>query len=91
MRKILAIIIALTLAGNILGNVVAKIEDRIIDSEELFAEMQKYANSEMNLEQIQQKALDDLIERNLLLLYAKENEITVEDNEVEAFFINELG
>lgn len=91
MRRYWYILVLIGLFCNLQANVVAKIGDKVIDSEELYAAMQKYSNTDMNLQEVQEKALEKLIEDKLLLIYAEENQINVEENEVEAFFMNEFG
>jgi hypothetical protein len=91
MKKLWFLLIIIAFYSSLTANVVAKIEDKIIDSEELYEQMQQYSETDISLQEAYQKALDKLIEEKLLLVYAEENQINVEDNEIEAFIMNEFG
>ena len=72
------------------AEVVAKVDSLYITSEQLREEMLNIKDIE-DYEEIRSTALDNLINEQLLILYAHQNEISVDDYEVEAFFIQELG
>ena len=68
----------------------AKVDSIYITSKQLREEMLNIKDID-DYEEIRSTALDNLINEQLLLLFAYQNEINVDDYEVEAFFIQELG
>lgn len=71
---------------------ICTVGDFRISQQELSEEMQKYAQREdLTYQQVRQMALDTLIDKYILIKYATENGISVDEVEIEAFFMNELG
>lgn len=92
MRKVLIILLFLITIGHAYSRTVAKVGDQIITSNELLEEMQKYESKfELTYSEIRKKALRELINEKALIQYALEENIYVDDNELEAFFMQQLG
>ncbi len=90
MKFIIFIFILFLLSFPLRADFVAKVDSLYITSEQLREEMLNIKNIK-DYEEIRSTALDNLINEQLLILYAHQNEISVDDYEVEAFFIQELG
>ncbi|NQV19558.1 MAG: SurA N-terminal domain-containing protein [Armatimonadetes bacterium] len=90
MKFIIFILILFLLSFPLRAEVVAIVDSIYITSEQLREEMLTIKNIE-DYEEIRNTALDNLINEQLLILYAHQNKISVDDYEVEAFFIQELG
>ncbi len=89
MKYVLIIFLVIT---NIYAETAATVGSYKIDSEQLAEEMKNYEGKpEYSYHQIRNLALNDLINKQLLMIYAKKNGIMVVNSELEAFFIKELG
>ncbi|MCD4795787.1 MAG: peptidyl-prolyl cis-trans isomerase [Candidatus Cloacimonetes bacterium] len=89
MKYVLIIFLVIT---NVYAETVSTVGSYKIDSEQLMEEMKNYkGNSGYSYHQKRNSALNDLINKQLLVIYAKKNGITVVNSELEAFFIEELG
>ncbi len=89
MKKIIFLIIII-LFGRLAAEDIARIGDFIISSEELMKEMENY-EGKYSQAQIRQKAKRALIQKYILRNYAEERNITITDQEVDDFFIEQLG
>ena len=71
---------------------IASVEDKEITYEQLSAEMEELENrTELTYSQIREQALENLIEENLLIIYAESNNISVDALELDSFFMKHLG
>lgn len=85
---IVTLIITLTLlAGLVVAEPIAQVGEYAIDSALLYERMNSYKDAP-SLEEAHQRAMQELIEEQLLLIYAQEQSIVIEDDEVDAFFID---
>jgi parvulin-like peptidyl-prolyl isomerase len=74
------------------GENVASVGNYLISSNELAEEMKNLSDNEnLTYSRVRQMALDNLIEKYILMNYADENGISVDDAESQAFFVRELG
>ncbi|MFC1887286.1 peptidyl-prolyl cis-trans isomerase [Candidatus Cloacimonadota bacterium] len=88
--KLLIILILLPLILNTIP--IASVEDQEITYDQLTEEMESLElKSDMTYAQIREQALENLIEEKLLVIYANENNVTVDELELDSFFINHLG
>ncbi len=89
LRLILMITIYL-FCNNIWGFVVATVGNKIITSEELKSNISVNIHNKRYKKERKQ-VLKKLIKEKILLIYAENNEISVDDNEVESYFISQLS
>lgn len=88
--RILILIMSIGCALN--AQIVARVGEYSISQKELSEEMNNFAEVEdLTYKQVRQMALDKLIEKYLLINYAHDNDIAVDEVELEAFFMRELG
>lgn len=73
--------------GAVLAEPIAQVGEYGIDSSLLYERMNSFKDAP-SLEEAHQRAMQELIEEQLLLIYAKEQNIVIEDDEVDAFFID---
>lgn len=66
---------------------IAQVGEYTIDSALLYERMNSF-NDAPSLEEAHQRAMQELIEEQLLLIYAQEQNIVIDDDEVDAFFID---
>jgi len=77
---------------NIYTETIATVNSYEITLEQLQEKMQDYEGDfDLTFFQIRELALEDLINEQIIVIYAEENGITVDENEVESYFINLLG
>ena len=90
--KYFIIVILLLCITSTSAKIVAEVGSYKITSRQLQEEMQNYEGEyKYSYSQIRNMALNDLINKQLLTIYAKENRITVDNVELETFFIKEVG
>ena len=90
--KYFIIVILLLCITSTSAKIVAEVGSFKITSKQLQEEMQNYeVEYKYSYSQIRNMALNDLINKQLLIIYAKENSITVNNVELETFFIKEVG
>ncbi|HHE38363.1 MAG TPA: hypothetical protein ENL20_07295, partial [Candidatus Cloacimonetes bacterium] len=78
--------------NTISAETIATVNSYEITLEQLHEKMQDYEGDfDLSFFQIRDLALKDLINDQLIIIYAKQNGITVDENEVESYFINLLG
>ncbi len=77
--------ILLTMAGLLLAEPIARVGNYDIDSALLYERMNSYKN-ENSLEDAHKRAMQELIEEQLLIIYAQEQNIEISTEEVNAFF-----
>lgn len=71
---------------------VAIVDQKEISYEQLSAAMEELEKStDLTYSQIREQALENLIEENLILIYAEKHNITVDEMELDSFFMNHLG
>jgi len=71
---------------------IATVNSYEISLEQLHEKMQDYEGDvELSFFQIRDLALKNLINEQIVIIYAEQNGITVDGNEVESYFINLLG
>ncbi|MDA3812694.1 MAG: peptidyl-prolyl cis-trans isomerase, partial [Candidatus Cloacimonetes bacterium] len=91
MKYILAIILLLS-SSLVLAKDIAQVGNCHITSSELQLEMERLEGKQQySYNTIKQLALSNLIDNCLILNYALENRIYVDDSELEAFFIQQVG
>ncbi len=91
MRKIFILMILLGIVS-LSASTVATVGSHKITYAMLSETMEEYNDrQDLSLSQIRKLALNKLIEEQLLLIYAKQENITIDDDELDAFFIKELG
>ncbi len=92
MKYVISVILLIMTANPLLSQTVAHVGEFQISQQELADEMNNFADLEgLTYKQVRQMALDNLIEKYLLMNYARENNIQVDEVELEAFFMRELG
>lgn len=92
MKKILLILVFATLAFSLIAETVATVGNSAITSEQLYSEIKNYNESDsLSFLEIKEIALEKLINDQLLLNYASQNSISVDNLELESYFIQELG
>jgi len=92
MKKILVILALLILTIGLVAETVATVGQSSITSEQLYSEIKNYNESDsLSFLEIKKIALDNLIDDQLLLNYASQSSITVDNLELESYFIQELG
>ncbi|MCF7813697.1 MAG: peptidylprolyl isomerase [Candidatus Cloacimonetes bacterium] len=90
--KIILSIILLISSLTLSSQIIAEVGTYQISQQELSEEMNTFADvDDLTYKQVRQMALDNLIEKYILINYAEENNIEVDDVELEAFFMRELG
>lgn len=90
--KYLLCFVLLIFGFSLFGDIVASVGDYMISSNELAEEMKNLPDNEyLTYSQVRQIALDNLIEKYILMNYATGNGITVDVAEIQAFFVRELG
>jgi len=86
------LILLLLLPLSLAGIPIATVEHREITYDQLTEEMADLENeTDLTYSQIRELALNNLIENEVLLIYAEQNNITVDELELDSFFINHLG
>jgi len=92
MKKVLVILGLIIFAVSLTAETVATVGSSSISSEQLYSEIKNYSESDsLSFLEIKKLALDKLIEDQLILNYAKDYSITVDNLELESYFIQELG
>lgn len=92
MKKILVILAFLILTIGLIAETVATVGQSSITSEQLYSEIKNYNESDsLSFLEIKKIALDKLIDNQLLLNYAAQNSIKVDNLELESYFIQQLG
>lgn len=81
--------ILLTMAGLLLAEPIARVGNYDIDSALLYERMNSYKN-ENSLEDAHKRAMQELIEEQLLIIYAQEQNIEISTEEVNAFSLMSL-
>lgn len=89
MNKYLCLLVML-IPAYLFSQVVAKVEQYQITTEQIQNKIQNYDNK-FSYQEAKRLALTDLINERALLIYAKQNSITVTNQEVENFFISQFG
>lgn len=90
--KIQNLVLLLMISINISAYDIARIDEHYITSEQLNDKMQEFEGDyDLTYDQIYDLALEELINERLLTKYAKMNDIVVEVEELESYFINLLG
>jgi len=92
MKKVLVILGIIILTAGLTAETVAVVGQSSISSEQLYSEIKNYSESDsLSFLEIKKIALNKLIEDQLILNYALESSITVDNLELESYFIQELG
>ena len=92
MKRIVIVSIFLILATMLISDTVARVEDYKISYEQLSDAMTQYKGAEgLSFAEVRQLCLNRLIDEQVLIHYARENNISIADDELDAFFIRELG
>lgn len=92
MKKLLLTILIIIGAFYLEADIVASVGDHKITYDQLWDTMQLFKDRyNLSLVNIRQLALDKLIDEQVLLSYAKERGISVDEDELDAYFIRELG
>ncbi|MBN2461374.1 MAG: peptidyl-prolyl cis-trans isomerase [Candidatus Cloacimonetes bacterium] len=90
--KAIFILLSLSLLTVLLADTVASIGDYKITYEQLSEAMSLYEDSSgLSFAEIRQLCLNRLIDEQVLIIYARQNGITIDEGELDAFFIHELG
>ena len=90
--KMILIFILFFFLTIISAETIATVNSYEITLEHLQEKIQDYEGDvELSFFQIRELALKDLINEQIVIIYAEQNGITVDKNEVESYFINLLG
>jgi Cu/Ag efflux protein CusF len=89
--KNIILLITLLFVSYLSAEIVATVNGIEITEEMLSSKMQTYKNSTSSLAEQKKLALQDLINEALLLNYANQQGITIDQVELDAFFFSQLG
>ena len=90
--KYILILVFLLSSSFVSAKVIAQVGTYKITSTELQKEMENYEDkNQYSYSRIRQLALSNLIDKYLIKNYALEKRIYIDDSELEAFFVQQVG
>lgn len=90
-KKLMLISLAVLSVAIVQAMTVATVDGRMITSKMVQQKVRDIKNAGYSTEQNQQQALEELINEALLLNYAAQNQIRIDQIELDAFFFSQLG